>query len=89
MIKKVLYIPLSDKECSTEHAGEFYYHYNLMELNEDFIQGYETYEYQQTLLKNKHIAKEAKKEKVRPDINQSILGLSSIRNEVVTICPIK
>ena len=89
MIKKVLYVKIPKEECSTIKAGEFYYHYNLLDLNEDFIKDYEEYEYDQAILKNKIIAKEAKKENVHPDINASILGLSSIKDQVVVICPIR
>lgn len=89
MIKKVLYTKIPNEEYSTTKAGEFYYHYNLLNLNEDFARGYEEYEYDQTILKNKIIAKEAKKENIHPDINSSILGLSSIKDRVVVICPIR
>ena len=89
-ISKVYYEELDSNVCTVEEAGEFYYHFNLLDTNISF-QEYEKYELNQINLKNKIIGDAVKNNEIvgRPRIDSSVLAISSLKNKVIVVADIK
>ena len=81
-IKKCLYHQISKEECSVERAARFYYHHNLMTASDSFMEEYESYEREQTSLKNR-LLKMHKPEGISLRAEKSMLAISSISDSVV------
>lgn len=86
-ISEVYYKEIDSGICSIEEAGEFYYHFNLLNIDEVFHEDYENYELRQISLRNNIITEAIKNGELPkfPSMNSIILGISSIKNKVILV----
>lgn len=84
-IKNVFYTEIDEKDCSLEQSGEFYYHFNMMNLNDSFRDAYEEYEEKQLELRNSIIGNNISNMRRHPIINSTIFGISSIKDKTILV----
>lgn len=86
-ISDVYYEEIDRDECSMMTAGEFYYHYNLMNVHPIFVPDYESYEIKQISTRNSIIGNAIKRGEMprHPKLNSTIFGVSSIKNKAVIV----
>lgn len=90
-INKVLYKEIDENLCTVNKAAEFYYHSNLLGVNDIFQNEYEKYEESQIKLKNKLLGNAIKNKEIddKPDVNSSMLAISSLKTKVIIISDLK
>lgn len=86
-ITEVFYKEIDPIITNVEDAGEFYYHSNLIGVNEIFHSDYEEYETNQIKLKNKIVGDAISNGEIRSGVrpNSTTLALSSMKNKVVVL----
>ncbi len=86
-ISEVFYKEIDPKICDEKEASSFYYHYNLLGLNEKIDEEYEQYEMKQMEIKNKIIGDCLKQGEFPryPNISSTIFGISSMKNRTILI----
>ena len=86
-ISEIYYREIDPTILSIYEAGKFYYYYNLIGVSEQFDKAYEEYETSQIQLKNIILNEEIKLGNIKPSIrvNDSVLGISSIKDKVVIL----
>lgn len=85
-ITEVYYEEIDPTICSIEEASDFYYYYNLIGLREPFQSDYEKYEESQIKTKHRVIAEAISRgEVIHPKMNNSIFGVSVLKNSTVLI----
>lgn len=87
MISEVVYKEIDPKLCNPIETGEFYYYYNLLGMNNDIDRGYEDYEKKQLNIRNSIIKEMIQNNEIprHPKIDTTIIGLSSLRDNVIII----
>lgn len=89
-ISKVFYAEIDPRVCDTREAGEFYYHFNLLNVDDSFHKSYEEYEQRQVELRNSVISQAMKNGElpVHPRMNTTVFGISSIKQKSILITEI-
>lgn len=82
-IKRVFYTEIDEKDCSLERSGEFYYHFNMMNVNDFFQKDYEDYETKQLELRNSIIGNNINDMPSHPNMSFTIFGISSIKDKTI------
>lgn len=89
-ISEVLYTEISEDVYSTNKAGEYYFHFNMLGVDPIFSESYMDYEQEHTRVRNKAI-KDAMKEigeDLHPKMNTLIFGISAIKNKPIVVVEI-
>lgn len=86
-ISEILYEVIDPNICSIREAGEFYYHYNLMGLDDNLNKDYERYELSQVKCRNTVIGNALKQGHCprHPKTNTTIFGVSSLKNKAILL----
>lgn len=86
-ISEIYYEEIDPKICTTIEAAEFYYLFNMLDIDEDIHKEYEDHEIKQLEIRNKLIGDAIRKNKLprNPKLNTSILGISSLRDQVILL----
>ena len=87
MITEVLYKEIESNVCDPIKVGEFYYYYNLLGMNDDIYCGYEDHERKQLNIRNNIIKEIIQNNETprHPIVSSTILGLSSLKDNVILI----
>lgn len=91
MIKKILYVGVPNDVCTPERAASSYWNYSMLDvLPENGVKQFEEFEIAQMNMKNQVLSDEIKKHnEIHPDVDRSIIALSSMRDEVVILCELR
>ncbi len=85
-ISKVFYKELDPHDCSQEEASQYQFYMNTIGLHPMFATQYEEYEIAQVRKRNEAIgAAIVSGEISNPKVNNTIFGISSLRDRVVII----
>jgi hypothetical protein len=91
-ISKVYYEEIDPSQMNIREAGAFYYYTNLVTADDEaFQEAYETYEMGQLYFKNRLIASAKLNGKLEgiPNINRSLLAISSIKERVILLVDLR
>lgn len=91
MIKKIIYCGIPHDVCTPERAASSYWNYSMLDvLPEEGVKQFEEFEIAQMKMKNQVLSDEMKKhDGIHPDVDRSIIALSSMRDEVVILCELR
>ncbi|MCM1233503.1 MAG: hypothetical protein NC489_25590 [Ruminococcus flavefaciens] len=86
-ISKVFYAEIAPEVCTMEQAGEYYFHFNLLQEDELFQKTYEDYELKQLELRNSVISQAMKNGELpgHPIMSSAIFGVSTMKQKPVII----
>lgn len=86
-INEVFYKAIDSESYTTTEAAEFYYHYNLLNVDPKLSEDYEKYELTQLNKRNSIIGDAFNRGEIKrhPKTDTSILGISTLKNKPILL----
>jgi hypothetical protein len=84
-ISKCFYREIDPRDCSVEHAAEFYFYSNMMTASEHYMQKYEDYDIIQTKRKDALLGIFMREENLLDKVrtNTATLAISTMKDKVI------
>ena len=90
-ISKCFYHEIDERDCSVEHAAEFYFYSNMMTASDNYMKKYESYDTIQTKRKDallgRYIHAEGLMDKIHT--NTATLAISTMKEKVILYADVK
>lgn len=86
-ISEVFYEVIDSTSYTLNNAAEFYYHYNLLNVDPKLSEDYEKYELNQLSVRNNIIGNAFNRGEItrHPKTDTSILGISTLKNKPILV----
>lgn len=87
MISECYITDIDPSICDPNEVSRFYFLYNLLGLTDEIDSRYIDHEYKQVNVRNRIISDAIKNGMIpkRPNVNSTILGLSSLRDSAILV----